>query len=150
MKTTPFLASALVLAAALVCSCEKTKMKVETLGDASFARETFQSLARGDLKAGDSIDWKTLHALGQNVGAVYVTMASEEDQRRFREGFITQFSASFQAAGGKVEDFVDWKVVEHDATHTLVTASSPARVLRVTVNERDGKERVSGLELAAP
>jgi hypothetical protein len=145
MKTIPFLASALMLPAALVCSCEKTRMKVQTLGDASFARETFQSLAKGDLAVSDSIDWKTLHALGQNVGVVYVTMASEEDQRRFREGFITQFAASFQAAGGKVEDFVDWKVVEHDATRTLVTAASPSKVLRITVNERDGREFVGFL-----
>jgi len=135
-----------ISAALLVCSCDKTKLG--SVGDASFARKTFEKLAKGDQTVDGDIDWKTLRALGQDVGVVYVTMASEEDQRRFREGFITQFASSFQTAGGKVEDFVDWKVMEHDATHTLVTASSPNRVLKIGVNERDGKNRVSSLDVA--
>lgn len=136
---------ALPAVAVLVCSCEKSKLA--SVGDASFARKTFEKLAKGDQSVDPDIDWKTLRALGQDVGVVYVTMASEEDQRRFREGFITQFASSFQTAGGKVEDFVDWKVTEHDATHTVVTASSPSRILKMGVNDRDGKERVTSLDV---
>ncbi|MFD0894271.1 hypothetical protein KBB96_09670 [Luteolibacter ambystomatis] len=143
MKTN-FLALPLAAATALVCSCQEVKMKVETAGDAAFARKTFESLARGDQAVSADIDWKTLKSFGTDVGAAYVVMASEEDQRRFREGFITQFSSAFQTAGGKVEAFGGWKVIEHDATHTVVTAVSPDKILRITVNERDGKERVSG------
>jgi len=149
MKTN-FLALPLAAAAVLVCSCQEVKTKVETAGDATFARKTFESLARGDQSVSADIDWKTLKSFGTDVGAAYVVMASEEDQRRFREGFITQFASSFQTAGGKVEDFVAWKVVEHDATHTIVTSASPNKVLRVTVNERDGKERISGLDVTVP
>jgi hypothetical protein len=136
---------ALPVITALVCSCEKSKLA--SVGDASFARKTFEKLAKGDQSVDPDIDWKTLRALGQDVGVVYVTMASEEDQRRFREGFITQFASSFQTAGGKVEDFVDWKVTEHDATHSVVTASSPTRILKIGVNDRDGKERVASLDV---
>lgn len=147
-----FLTLPLVAACALVCSCERNSSttvgdKLATVGDAGFARKTFEGLAKGDQAVSASIDWKTLKSLGTDVGIAYVAFASEEDQRRFREGFITQFSSSFQAAGGKVEDFTDWKVTDHDATHTVVTAIAPSKVLRVIVNERDGKERVSGLEL---
>jgi hypothetical protein len=132
--------------AMLVCSCDKSKLA--SVGDASFARKTFEGLAKGDQAVSEDIDWKTLRALGQDVGVIYVTMESEEDQRRFREGFITQFASSFQTAGGKVEDFVDWKVTEHDATHTVVTASSSNRILKIGVNERDGKNRVASLDVA--
>ncbi|BCU79496.1 hypothetical protein [Luteolibacter sp. LG18] len=149
MKATGF-ALPLLAAAALVCSCKEVKTKVETVGDATFARKTFESLAKGDQAVSSDIDWKMLKSFGTDVGAAYVVMASEEDQRRFREGFITQFASSFQSAGGKLEDFGAWKVAEHDATHTVVTAASPNKMLRITVNERDGKERVSGLDVAAP
>jgi hypothetical protein len=145
-----FLALPLFATAALVCSCEKAQMKAETLGDATFARTTFESLARGDQSVSESIDWNTFNSLGENVGMAYTKIASPEDQRRFREAFITQFASSFQAAGGRVEDFTDWKVVEHSATHTVVSAVSPAKILNVTVNERDGKERISGLSVTVP
>lgn len=144
MKTN-FFALPLAAATVLVCSCQEVKTKVETAGDATFARKTFESLARGDQSVSADIDWKMLQSFGTNVGAAYGIIASEEDQRRFRESFITQFASSFQNAGGKVEDFGGWKVVEHDATHTVVTSVSPTKILRITVNDRDGKERVSGL-----
>ncbi|MGC4013286.1 MAG: hypothetical protein QM755_02040 [Luteolibacter sp.] len=149
MKTS-FLALPLIAATALVCSCKDVKTKVETAGDATFARKTFEGLARGDQSVSGDIDWKMLKSFGTDVGAAYVVMASEEDQRRFREAFIVKFASSFQGAGGKVEDFVAWKVAEHDATHTVVTAASPNKVLRITVNERDGKERVSGFDVSTP
>ena len=140
----------LIAACAMVCSCKDAKMKAETIGDATFARHTFESLAKGDQSVSNSLDWKTLNCLGTDVGMAYVKIDSEEDQRRFREGFITQFSSSFQQSGGKVEDFGSWKVVEHDATHTVVSAASPTKMLNITVNERDGKERVSGLTVSNP
>ena len=149
MKNTVF-ALPLLAAAALVCSCKEAKVKIETAGDTTFARHTFESLAKGDQSVSADIDWKLLKSFGADVGAAYVVMASEEDQRRFREGFITQFASSFQSAGGKLEDFGSWKVAEHDATHTVVTAASPNKILKITVNERDGKDRVSGLDLATP
>lgn len=146
MKTTLFFLP-VVAASAIVCSCEKAATKAATLGDATFARTTFTSLAKGDRGVESSIDWTTLRAQGKNIGAGYVALATEEDKLRFREAFVTQFASDFQASGGKVEDFTDWKVVEHDATHTVVRALTPKGVLNVTVNERDGKERVSAFEV---
>lgn len=145
---------------AVVCSCDKEAAKtdtpkagvskVEAVGDATFARKTFTSLARGDSAVADSIDWPTLRSLGKNVGMEYVALKSEEERKALRDGFITQFSSAFIANGGKVEDFTGWKTVEHDATHTVVSALAPGKNLRITVNQRDGKDRVSALELLTP
>lgn len=121
--------------------------KVEQAGDVSFAKSTFESLARGDVSVESKIDWETLNSLGTNVGAAYVIMESDVDKAEFRKGFITQFASSFRDGGGSVESFTNWRATEHDKLHTTVSADSPNGELRITVTTRDNVERVSGLEI---
>ena len=72
--------------ALLLTQCEKTRGGA----DMSFAKSTFESLARGDTAVRDNIDWPTLQS-------------------------------------------------------TEVAADSGGGTVTITVTERDGKERVSGL-----
>lgn len=132
-----------LIATALFASCEKAA----TVGDSSFARRTFESLAKGDKAVEASIDWEMLRFLNADIGQVYVSFASDADKIKFREGFITQFASKFQAEGGKVSEFTNWRVRDHDKTRTVVAADSPSGNLLLTVNKRDGKERVSAIEI---
>lgn len=124
-----------------LAQCEKA----ESRADMSFAKNTFESLARGDSKVIDSIDWATLQSLGQNVGAVYVQIPSETEKDNFEKAFVTQFSASFREAGGSPDQFENWRVSHHDDLKTEVAADSAGGTVTITVTERDGKERISGL-----
>ena len=118
--------------------------------DLTFARTTFESLARGDTAVRDRIDWATLNSLGVNAGAQYVNIASDTEREEFKTAFITQFAASFRDSGGKVESFTNWRVTGHSEDRTEVSADSPNGVLRVTVTERDNQDRVSRLEMVVP
>ena len=119
--------------------------KVESQDDLTFAKNTFESLARGDSKVRESIDWSTLQAMGQNVGATYVLLPSETEKVNFEQAFVTQFAASFREAGGTPDQFSNWRVSHHDDLKTEVAADSGGGTVTITVTERDGKERVSGL-----
>jgi len=121
--------------------CEKAESKV----DMSFAKNTFEALARGEAKARESIDWQTLQAMGQNVGAEYVKLPSETDRVNFQQAFVSQFASSFRQAGGTPDQFANWRVSYHDDLKTEVAADSNGGTVTITVTERDGKERVSGL-----
>lgn len=121
--------------------CEKAESRV----DMSFAKNTFEALARGDSKARESIDWSTLQAMGQNVGAAYVLLPSETERANFEQAFVSQFAASFREAGGTPDQFSNWRVSHHDDLKTEVAADSGGGTVTITVTERDGKERVSGL-----
>jgi hypothetical protein len=121
--------------------CEKVASKA----DMSFAKNTFEALARGDSKVRESIDWSTLQAMGHNVGAAYVLLPSETEKVNFEQAFVTQFAASFREAGGTPDQFSNWRVSHHDDLKTEVAADSGGGTVTITVTERDGKERVSGL-----
>jgi hypothetical protein len=125
--------------------CEKTATKVESKADMSFAKNTFESLARGDSTVMDKIDWATLNSMGQDVGAVYMQIPSETEKRNFETAFVTQFSSAFREAGGSPDKFENWRVSYHDDLKTEVAADSGGGTVTITVTERDGKERVSGL-----
>lgn len=152
MKTIQLLS---ILAAPLLFSnCRETKhklaeakQKVATVGDVSFARSTFESLARGDSAVADKIDWPVFTSLGENLGAAYVAIASGVEKEKFVTGYITQFSISFRESGGSLENFTNWRVSFHDALKTEVAADSANGVLTVTVSERDGVERVSSINI---
>lgn len=135
--------TAISLLAVLLPSCEK----MESKGDVTFAKSAFESLVRGDTSVADKIDWETLNSLGLPVGQQYVAFANESDRTNFRKGFITQFSASFRESGGSVDSFTGWRVVSHDGTHTEVAADSSSGILKLTVSERDGQERLSAIEI---
>ena len=147
MNQLPWIAAALLSVAALT-QCEKADRQVERLqgkADMSFAKDTFESLARGDSSVIDKIDWPTLTSMGQNVGAAYSQLPSETEKRNFETSFVTQFATSFRESGGTPDKFENWRVSHHDDLKTEVAADSGGGTVTITVTERDGKERVSGL-----
>jgi hypothetical protein len=121
---------------------------METAGDTRFARATFEALARGDSKVSADIDWPVLTALDQNVGAVYVAFETPREKELFVEGFITQFATAFRESGGSVDDILNWRVESHDRQSTLVVADAPKGVLRITVSQRNGEDRVSSINIS--
>ena len=63
--------------------CKETKLKVAeikqdvaTVGDVSFARNTFESLARGDSAVAEKIDWAVFTSMGVDFGASYRALSS--------------------------------------------------------------------------
>jgi hypothetical protein len=135
----------LLLLPLILSQCEKTAGKIASKGDLTFAKSTFESLARGESAAMEKIDWPTLQSLGQNVGAAYVQIASETEKVNFQKAFVAQFSAAFREAGGSPDQFENWRVSHHDDLKTEVAADSAGGTVTITVSERDGRERVSGL-----
>ncbi len=131
------------LAPLCITSCKKT----QPAGDVSFARSTFISLAKGDTDVQSKIDFATLTALGDNVGAKYNLIPTETEKQQFRSLFITEFSSSFRQNGGSVDNFTNWTVTFHDSTRTEVTADSPAGLLKLTVSERDSVDRISSIDM---
>ena len=138
----------------LFSNCKETKrdyadakLKVATAGDVTFARTTFESLARGDSAVAEKIDWPVFTSLGQNLGASYVALTSGVEKQKFILGFITQFATSFREGGGSIEGFTNWRVTAHDSLKTEVAADSANGVLTVIVSERDGAERVSSINI---
>jgi hypothetical protein len=125
--------------------CEKTANKIESKADMTFAKTTFESLAHGDSAVTEKIDWATLQSMGQNVGAVYMQIPSETEKVNFQKAFVTQFATSFREGGGSPDKFENWRVSFHDDLKTEVAADSGGGTVTITVTERDGKERVSGL-----
>jgi hypothetical protein len=128
-------------------ACKETRSKMETAGDTRFAQSTFEALARGDSKVADDIDWPVLTALDQNVGAVYVAFETPGEKENFIEGFITQFATAFRESGGSVDEITNWRVESHDRQRTIVVADAPKGLLRITVSERNGEERVSSINI---
>jgi hypothetical protein len=141
MKSLFLITAAMV--AVMFTSCERR----EAQGDVTFAKSTFESLARGDTSVEEKIDWETFTSLGIPAGQQYGAFATEEDRSAFRRTFITRFSSSFRDSGGSTASFKDWRVLSHDDTHTKVAADSADGTLKLTVSERDGKERLSVIEI---
>ena len=152
MKTIHFLA---ILSAPLILSnCRETKqkiaeaeVKVATAGDVTFARSTFESLARGDSSVAAKIDWPVFTSIGDNVGATYVALNTGAEKEKLINAFITQFASSFRENGGSVAGFTNWRVTAHDPAMTEVAADSASGVLTVIVAERDGVEKVSSINI---
>src|SRR5688500_11305573 len=92
MKTIQLLT--IIAAPLLFSNCRETKQQVTTAGDVSLARNTFESLARGESKAADNIDWPVFTSLGNNVGAAYVALTSGVEKDKFVTNFISQFAVS--------------------------------------------------------
>jgi hypothetical protein len=134
----------------LFTSCKQDREAGETAvtaGDVTFARSTFESLARGDSAVAEKIDWPVFTSLGQNLGANYTAITSGVEKEKFVTGFITQFAVSFRESGGAIEGFTNWRVVTRDALKTEVAADSPGGVLTVVVSDRDNTERVSSINI---
>lgn len=144
-----------VLAApVLLTNCRETKqhiaeakVEVATAGDVTFARSTFESLARGDSAVAEKIDWPVFTSIGENLGASYTALTSGVEKQKLVSSFITQFATSFRENGGSVDGFTNWRVTAHDSTQTEVAADSASGVLTVTVAERDGVEKVSSINM---
>jgi len=121
--------------------------EAEQAGDVSFAKSTFESLARGDSSAHEKIDWAMFNSLGTNVGAEYVNIPTEQERADYRNAYITQFSSAFRERGGSVDNFTNWRVTFHDSQRTDVAADSTGGLLKMTVTNRDDIERVSSISV---
>ncbi len=144
----------LLAAPFLLSNCRETKQKiaeakteVATAGDVTFARSTFESLARGDSAVAEKIDWPVFTSLGENLGASYTALTSGVEKQKLVSAFITQFATSFRESGGSVDGFTNWRVTAHDSTQTEVAADSASGVLTVIVAERDGVEKVASINI---
>ena len=128
-----------------VTQCEKASNAAAGKADMTFAKSTFEALAKGDSAVKEKIDWDILNSMGQNVGAAYVQLPSETEKVNFQNAFVTQFANAFREAGGSPDKFENWRVSYHDDFKTEVAADSGGGTVTITVTERGGKERVSGL-----
>ncbi len=152
MKTTSCLT--ILATAFLLSDCNEAKRKmasvkqeVATAGDVTFAKTTFESLARGDSSVAEKIDWPVFTSLGVNVGASYGALVSGVEKQQWVTNYITQFATSFRESGGSVDGFTNWRVTFHDSQKTEVAADSTNGVLTVVVSERDHVERVSSINI---
>lgn len=152
MKISPLLS--LLAAPLLFSNCRETrekmavvKQEVAAAGDVTFAKKTFESLAKGDSAVATKIDWPVFTSLGENLGASYVALNSEVEKQKLVSSFITQFSVSFRESGGSVDAYTNWRVVSHDSQKTEVAADSSGGVLTVIVSERDGVEKISSINV---
>lgn len=145
----PFLALPL-----LFTNCRETKEKyaeakvdAATAGDVTFARNTFESLAKGESSVADKIDWPVFTSMGENLGATYNAFTSGVEKEKFVNGYITQFAVNFRQNGGTIEGFTNWRVTAHDALKTEVAADTPNGVLAIVVAERDNVEKISSINI---
>lgn len=137
-----------------LCDCRKTSEKISkleqkasTTGDVSFAKKTFEALARGESDVADKIDWEVFTSMSNNVGATYVALPTETEKENLVKSFITQFATSFRESGGSLEQFTNWRVTFHNSLRTEVAADSPNGLLTIIVSERDDKERVTSISM---
>lgn len=152
MKTSHILT--ILAAPFLFSNCNKSNQQVSeatveaaSIGDVSFARTTFESLARGESSVAEKIDWPVFTSLGENLGTAYNALPSAVEKDKLETSFITQFAVNFRQSGGTLENFSNWRVVQHDQLKTEVAADSPNGILTVIVAERDGVERVSSINI---
>lgn len=138
----------------LLSNCRETRQKmtvakqeVAAAGDVTFAKNTFESLAKGDSSVSTKIDWPVFTSLGENLGASYVALGSDVEKQKLINSFITQFSVSFRESGGSVDAYTNWRVVSHDSQKTEVAADSTGGALTVIVSERDGVEKISSINV---
>ena len=152
MKVTSILL--ISLTAFVFSNCNETQQKitdtkeaVAAQGDVTFAKSTFEALAKGDSAVIEKIDWPVFTSLGDNIGASYGALASGVEKQQLASNFITQFATSFRESGGSVEAYKNWRVTLHDSQKTEVAADTSNGVLTIIVSERDGVERVSSINL---
>ncbi len=148
MKALPLLISAGLLSTLTLTQCDRAEYevaKIESKGDVNFAKDAFESLARGDTASIEKIDWEMLESMGEAVGTEYSQLPSETQKRNFEKNYVTQFASGFQRSGGSPGQFSNWRVSYHDDIKTEVAADSNGGTVTITVTERDGKERISGL-----
>ena len=152
MKTTTLLV--LLATPLLLSNCRDSgttgsdvKTEIATTGDVTFAKTTFESLARGDSSVAEKIDWPVFTSTGENIGATYMELSTGVEKEKLVNGFITSFASSFRDSAGSVENFTNWRVSFHDKLRTEVAADSPGGVMTITVSQRDGVEKVSALNL---
>ncbi len=144
--STYILASLITLA---TIACKDTQSKVETVGDTTFAKKTFEALAQGDSKVAEDIDWPVFTSMGENVGAHYTAQMTSEEKQNFVQGYITQFATSFRENGGSVDTVTNWRVLSHDSNNTQVVADAAGGTLNIIVSERNGEERVSSITMGS-
>jgi hypothetical protein len=115
------------------------------LNDTEFAKEVFRLLAEGDEGVTPMLDWEHLNLLGNDIGTVY---KGNNNQPKFINDFISSYSRSFKARGGKAENASNWREHSRDANNTVVAADNQAgQSMLITVTHVDGHQKVTKMEL---
>ncbi len=118
------------------------------LSPVDFARSAFISLSHGDPGADVGIDFETLNAGGENIGAVYTMMTSEAQKADFRKGFVANYAKSFRQTGASIESLTNWRIESEDSNQVNIAADIPGgHTALVTVSKRGGNQRLSGFNM---
>jgi hypothetical protein len=98
----------------------------------------------------DSIDWPIFRAFTENVGDTYARVVTEHERVYFRKAFISSFSISFNASGGRFSAFTNWRVYNSDKINTVVAADTIAKrvLLLLTVSKKLGKRKLVNMQFS--
>lgn len=115
--------------------------------DVDFAKGTLAGLAKGSIAVQHSIDWPVFKALGEDVGMNYAKYTTEQGKAYYRKAFIANFSMAFQAGGGKLEDFANWRLHSKDDKTTVVAADKRGtdKIAYFTI-AKEGKRRLVSIQ----
>lgn len=113
----------------------------------SFCRRTLAGLIKGELSVEKSLDWPSLKAVGNDIGAEYAKLLTENERAYFRKAFILNCALSFQNSGGKLSAFTHWRLEDKDSQQTIVAVDGLAnKTLLFTVVKISGKRKLAALE----
>jgi len=122
--------------------------KVVPKDDLSFAKETFERLANGDLSASYDIDWENFRSMGLNIGKRYRSLPDGKERTSFRKGFVEEFSNSFKSNGAKTDQFIDWYIADNrDPSKIVIASMFPNGVFTITVSKENEKRKIVRMEI---
>lgn len=115
--------------------------------DVKFAKTTFFSMV--NCSADEAlIDWETFQGFSKDVGAAYRALPNDAEKAEFRKSFLIGFCASTPNLKANPESLTDWRVNSASPSETIVATDRPAGdVMLITVSKRDGKQKLSSLQV---
>jgi hypothetical protein len=94
------------------------------------------------------IDWETFQAMGDDLGKDYRALASDAEKMAYRKSFLIFFSASVPNIKANPGGITNWRVQSETPSETIVAANmQPGPVLLLTVSKRDGKQKISAMQI---
>ena len=116
--------------------------------DVKFAKTTLFSMV--NCSADETlIDWETLQAPpAKDIGAIYRALPDDAEKAKFRKEFLAGFCFSTPNLKAHPESLTDWRVNSESPSETVVaTDMQPGTVMLLTVSKRDGKQKLSSLQV---
>ena len=115
--------------------------------DVKFAKTTLFSMV--NCSADEAlIDWETFQGPGKDVGAAYRALPDDAEKAKFRKEFLAGFCVSTPNLKAHPESLTDWRVKSESPSETVVaTNMQPGTVMLLTVSKRDGKQKLSSLQV---